>query len=306
MGRWTVAEWLAQAQEFSPLPGGEDDLEYGDGTYPHYIDALLEEDDDEFEDEEDDNDYGKPLPSRPGPELLRDGPPVPPPKTHLTGIHSFPIVAWPPADEDSLLGVTKKSRRTRGKRGKADTIEKLDRSTEAGSDLKYRGYQMATSAGSLPRSPDARRPREFFVQSTVKRVPSQSKSKSKSKPASARDGYTYNGQPLQILVSTQVTATHSPHDAGRPRVFYPRSSSLPSATNNVRSSSSPPPAPPPKTSTPTRARSSRALPALPVASATNAPTNSVHRQASTDSGVVSNGPRRIRPLPVPRTPASPL
>ncbi|KAJ7216949.1 hypothetical protein B0H12DRAFT_340325 [Mycena haematopus] len=291
MGRWTVAEWLAQVQqEYPPFPGGKDALAYVDVGRPHYIGTLLEEKDDEFDDEEDEGNVGKPLPPCPG------SPPAPPPK-FSSGAHSFSVVARSPADafHPSLLGAMKNSRRTRGKRGKTDSYMhesmKLGRSTEADSDHTFSRGQpemlVATRAVVMPRSPDTRRPREFFARSSVKRAPS--KSKFKSKTSTGRDAYRYNGQALQILVSTQVTATQSAHDAGRPRVFYPRSSSL-----NV------PPAPPDKDITQTPNRTSRALPALPVASAINAPTNIIPRQASTDSDVASSGPRRIRPLPVPR------
>ncbi|KAF8170719.1 hypothetical protein K438DRAFT_1982574 [Mycena galopus ATCC 62051] len=289
MGRWTVAEWLAQAQEHSPLPGGEDDLEYGDGMYPHYHETLLEEDG-EFEDEDD---YGKPLPACPGPL-----PPTPP--TKIASAQSFSVVAGSLVDRsgNSLFASAKESRRTRGKRGKTDTSvhaesKKPERSTEADSDYNYLRCQpeilVPTPAEFMPRSPDPHRPREFFVRSNVKRAPP--KSKSKLKTAFGRDEYTFKGQALQILVSTQVTETQSAHDAGRPRVFYPRSSSLPSAPNNVL------PCPPNEIIMPTPSRSSRALPAVPVVSAINALTN-----RSLNSAVASSGPRQIRPLPVPRPP----
>ncbi|KAF7361273.1 hypothetical protein MSAN_01159700 [Mycena sanguinolenta] len=276
MGRWTVAEWLDQLQEHSSFPAGKESLGCGPGVYPHPIDTLLEEDN-EFEDEEDG--FGKPLPPSPG-----SGPPTPPPKIC-------------------------NKRRSRGKRGKTDPMHNgsinPERSPKPDSDYIFSRQPdmlVETSVALMPRSPSARRPREFLAGSSVKRTPSKSKSKSKWKMTTGRDGYTYDG-PLQILVSTQVTAAQSAHDAARPRVFYPRSSSLPtarpSASDNV------PPAIPDKTPTPnpSRTRTARALPPVPVVSAINAPTNNKHRQASTDSGVASSGPRRIRPLPVPRPPS---
>ncbi|KAJ7334734.1 hypothetical protein DFH08DRAFT_879257 [Mycena albidolilacea] len=309
MGRWTVAEWLAQAQvrraawsanltkaaipqEHSPLPIGED--ECGDGTYHHYIDTLVEEDDDDFEDEEEEDDYEKPLPARP--KLLldtRDLPPIPPPK--IASARSPAVRAG-----HSFFGSPKQSRRTRGKRGKADVAPAY---ASENPDRRMDDDCHSPREGLHPRSPDTRRPLEFLPRSGVRRP---SKSKSKPKTAFGHDQYSYSGQALQIFVSTQVTATHSAHDAGRPRVFYPRSSSLPSAASNGLHAPPPPykPSPPDKTSNVTpHSWSSRALPALPVASATDAPANKVHRQASTDSGLASsNGPRRIRPLPVPRPP----
>ncbi|KAJ6510420.1 hypothetical protein C8R45DRAFT_964044 [Mycena sanguinolenta] len=301
MGRWTVAEWLDQVQEYSSFPSVEESLEYGASVYPHPIDTLLEDEDDEFEDEEEN--FGKPLPPPPG-----SAPPTPPPKF----ARPFTVVARSSVESSRLAfyGVGQKKRRSRGKRGKTDSMHdgsmKPQRNPKPESDYNFSRQPdmlVETSLALIPRSPGTRRPREFLAGSNVKRTPSQSKPKSKWKMPTERDGYPSNGPALQILISTQVTATQSAHDAARPRVFYPRSSSLPNtkppASGDVL------PVPPAKTPIPTfsHTRSARALPPVPVANAVEALTNDIHRQASTDSGVASSGLRRIRPLPVPRPPS---
>jgi hypothetical protein len=198
----------------------------------------------------------------------------------------------------------RKNNRTRGKRGKAGTSlpcesEKPARITDGVGNFSYlrNDVLMASPTRSHPRSPNARRPREFLAGSNKRTSPN-----TKSKPASPRrtDGYTWNGHALEILISTQVTATRSPYDGGRPRVFHPRSSSLPSARNNLPPL---PPAPPAKS--PTRvqaqshAQSSRALPALPSAGVTNTSmNNTIHRRLSS-KGSTLNGALHFRPLPVP-------
>ncbi|KAJ6589087.1 hypothetical protein B0H19DRAFT_230180 [Mycena capillaripes] len=239
-----------------------------------------------------------PLPPSPGIQVYAyhdDEPPTPPPKLHLADSHAFSLVAArPPAPAEGrvhkILGAMKNTNRTRGKRGKAvDTSRMLD-GDNYHSRTELRGEDLVTSpTASQSRSPNARRPREFLARSGLK--PTSSRSKSRFKPASPRAGvYMYNGRALEILVSTQVTATRSAHDAGRPRVYYPRSSSLPAARMNQ----SLPPAPPEKN--PPQSRSSRALPAVPSAGATNAPLNhSIDRNV----GATPNAARPMRPLPVP-------
>ncbi|KAJ7629392.1 hypothetical protein DFH06DRAFT_719332 [Mycena polygramma] len=308
MGRWTVAEWLAQAQEFSPLPGGEDDVGYGDGTWSRRIDTLLEEDEDDFEDDDDEGDYEKPLP--PSPLQVPGMRPAPPPKIYIAGPPALSNAARPPEEGrvHKLFGAMRETKRTRGKRGKGtetsgpSMTEKPRRIAQG--DRNGLQVSVASPTASSPRSLSTHRPREFLVRSNTKRVTSKSKS---SKPASPRrtDGYTYNGHALEILVSTQVTATPSAHDAGRPRVFYPRSSSLPGARNNappppVKNSMPMPPVP--SKYPPQATQRSRALPAVPSAPATNALTNSsIHRSVSATGGA-SNATRQIRPLPVPTRP----
>ncbi|KAJ6482128.1 hypothetical protein C8R47DRAFT_584703 [Mycena vitilis] len=306
MGRWTVAEWLAQAQEFSPLPGGEDGLGCGDETWSRRIDTLLEEDEDDFEDDEDnEGDHEKPLP--PSPLQVPGVRPAPLPKIYIAGppVCSNATRSPEAGRVHKLFGAIRETKRTRGKRGKgAETsgpsmTEKPRRLAQG--DRHELQVLVASSTGSSPRSPGTHRPREFLVRSNTKRATSNSKS---FKPASPRraDGYSYNGHALEILVSTQVTATPSAHDAGRPRVFYPRSSSLPGARNNLP----PPPVknviplpPVPSKYPPQATQRSRALPAVPSAPAINALTNSsVHRSVS----ATGSATRQIRPLPVPTRP----
>ncbi|KAK7018603.1 hypothetical protein R3P38DRAFT_2983452 [Favolaschia claudopus] len=288
MGRWTVAEWLAQTEAEDYL-GGTTSLRREGRMVRDIEPELGRSESDDSKDGKEEGRHGKHLP--PSPNALTnayDEPPTPPPKTYLSGVHSWSGAPRLSADEEDSgrsSGGTKGGRRTRGKRGKSSRNNSVK--TMQNGDPIYVDCRpevvVESPSESRPRSQPARRPREFFSRST----PPKSKFR-------MTDGYTFNGQALEILVSTQVTATQSAHDAGRPRVFYPRSSSLPSAMNNL----TPPPPLPPK-DTP-QARTHRALPAPPLANEPKASTNS---KSTTTDEVASNGARRLRPLPVPRPPS---
>ncbi|KAJ7159834.1 hypothetical protein C8R43DRAFT_346591 [Mycena crocata] len=252
MGRWTVAEWQAQQQRYS-FPGGMDMDEdgYEVGRYPHRIHTMLDDDHEEVEDELDCDAYARPLPV---------APPSPPLKTLRATTHAFPVViktASAGCSVSRLFSTMKPRCRTRGKRGKtpskvATESEKPGRMSDRGDNslsLSPRGggpaFLMVTPP--VPRSPDARRPREFLARSGVKRTKSKSKSSATPKPGPERmaadptgDGYTYHAQGLEVFVSTQTTATASAPDARRPRVFFPRSSSLAAGRNPLQALSPPP------------------------------------------------------------------
>ncbi|KAJ7714087.1 hypothetical protein B0H16DRAFT_1619556 [Mycena metata] len=302
MGRWTVTEWLALAQEHSP------NREYNDNgctnTVNPYNDTRLY-DEDEFEDDHGTReifiDYytaGRALPHTPTCQWPYNESPSPPPKPRLAV--AIPVIVHPP----DPLGAVHPSTRVA-----ASEVEKPARSPQRGRNANYyprNGSQhLATPTRSLPRSPDTRRPREFFARSGVKRTASKSKSKAQSKskmvPFGRRDeSGLQHTQSIQILVSTQTTATQSAPDAGRPRVYYPRSSSLPGAQRVITTvpAHSSPPTPPAKS--PIK-RVSRALPAVPENGMVSVTT--VRRRVSS-KGSPAASPRRIRPLPVPAHPPS--
>ncbi|KAJ7640164.1 hypothetical protein B0H17DRAFT_1216693 [Mycena rosella] len=310
MGRWTVEEWrAAQAQQQHYSYFGELDMDADALRLSRAV--LLDDDSNEFKDEDEDekedvhaHKYGECLPSP-----LPASPAVPP--TPLPKAPTRPFVVAQPAPlplpppegrVHKLLGVIHRVR-TRGKRGKAagTNIAIAAGEPERPPDHCQRAQRLrpdleilVTPTRSLPRSPGGRR-REFRVspRSPGMRIVPKSKSKSKSRPHSKvvvgqADGYTYNGQRLQILVSTQTTATASAPDARRPRVFFPRSSSLAAARQKNRLPPSPPPPPPPLPPPPEMnvVHHPRALPALPQAPPSVPP-------------VLGPRTRRIRPLPVP-------
>ncbi|KAJ7186753.1 hypothetical protein C8R46DRAFT_279304 [Mycena filopes] len=314
MGRWTVAEWLAQAQEQSPLPVEEQDY-YGCplGINPVQFTTLHDNDtEDSFEDDFGD---GKALPPIPGASVwpyhgpATNTPPTPPPKPRLSV--AIPVTVQPPgpgkershpplnvAKNDRMLGV--------------GAFEKPARTPDRVVSRNYyprNGPQhLATPTRSLPRSPDTYRPREFSARSGVKRTASKSKStpKVKSKVASfgrtRREEATVPAQGLQIFVSTQTTATRSAPDAGRPRVYYPRSSSLPGFQRIAKTVpvESLPPTPPAKS--PIKIRSSRALPMVPENRAASVKLNTAVRRRVSQKGSPLTTVRRIRPLPIPVLP----
>ncbi|KAJ7119488.1 hypothetical protein C8R44DRAFT_175959 [Mycena epipterygia] len=308
MGRWTVAEWQAQIQQYDyPLPGGMDV-----DVYPRHINAVAE-DDDEYEDEDEDI-YGKALPASPRAAMWgRDAPPTPPPKALRATTHEFRTVASPPSAGyvHRLFGAMRKPGPSRGKRDnlKPDTDTPMTNDSEQprwtpqrNANYEYEPPRRVLGAPTTPmlRSPDTPRSREFVARSGLKRTKSKSKA---TRAGSARTaehgdgpGYIYNGQGLEIFVSTQTTATASAPDARRPRLFFPRSSSLAAMRKNAI-----PPPPPPKpeiNSVLHAARSPRALPALPSRSGADPRTNNnAHTRRSSKGS--NRGVRRIRPLPVP-------
>ncbi|KAJ6602486.1 hypothetical protein DFH09DRAFT_448555 [Mycena vulgaris] len=296
MGRWTVEEWqAAQAQQHYSVSGMDvDGLGKGDRVY-----TPADDDSDDFEDEYEDEDEGewewaraKPLPATPG------VPPTPPPKTPTRAVPVIAHVAQASSQGScigsrvhKLLGAMRKHR-TRGKRSKATTIavptEKPGR-TEGYSDYRrepriHRDV-LLTPTRSLPRSPGAHRPREFLAspRTTVAKRVKSTPLKSNVTPASGADAYTYHAQGLEVFVSTQTTATASSPDARRPRVFFPRSSSL--AATRHHNVLPPPPAPPPPQLE--IVNHPRALPSLPMVPPHDIPL------------VPNKGTQRIRPLPVP-------
>ncbi|KAJ7475195.1 hypothetical protein B0H11DRAFT_2034479 [Mycena galericulata] len=290
MGRWTVAEWQAQAQQYSrgPLPGGMEELGYKDEVYPFRISTVLDDEEGGFEDEDEDDYGGKglpPLPARPRIQTgaCDDRPPTPPPKMARVS-NALRREGY----VDKIMGVVRKTG-AKGKKEENSVAGRIFRPRKGGPE-----FMMVTPGTASPvRSKDGHRHREFSAGSGLKRTKSKAKSSVASKPTAQRtDGYTYNGQGLQIFVSTQTTAIPSGPDAGRPRVFYPRSSSLAAMSGNVL-----PPLPPkpPKKALET----SRALPAVPARRVPDAPNSHGHRRGSS-KGSISRSPRRIRPLPIPK------
>ncbi|KAJ7730864.1 hypothetical protein DFH07DRAFT_945307 [Mycena maculata] len=305
MGRWTVAEWQAQTQQypFDPLPGGVGELGYGDEIYPHRINTVLDEKEGEFEDEEAGNEYGKPLPARPMMRTSpRSRPPTPPSKTTRPTTYEYPIlVDRPPGGVvHKLFGALRKTGHTRGQRdtfGEARDESKYRRPRKGGLE-----FVMVTPARPPLRSPDGHRPREFLARSGLKRIKSRAKLDAPSKAAESGGGYMYHGQGLQVFVSTHTMATPSAPDAGRPRVFFPRSSSLAATRDNAL------PRPPslPEAKSQNKPQPPRALPALPAGRGPDTATSKIHGRGSS-KGSNSKSTGRIRPLPVPaRAPISPL
>ncbi|KAJ7034710.1 hypothetical protein C8F04DRAFT_1100719 [Mycena alexandri] len=246
---------------------------------------------------------GKALPHTPTSQGPYDGPPSPPPKPRLAV--AIPVIVHPPGSENGCmhgsLGV--------GCTRVASESEKPARSPKRGGNYPHNGSQhLATPTRSLPRSPATRRPREFFARSGVKRTASKSKSKSKSMsrmaPFGQRDESGDHTQIIQILVSTQTTATQSAPDAGRPRVYYPRSSSLPGAQRIITTITTVPaqssPTPPAKSAI--KHRASRALPAVPENRVASVVVNTAVRRSVSIQGSPVASSRRIRPLPVPGCP----
>ncbi|KAJ7471833.1 hypothetical protein FB451DRAFT_308926 [Mycena latifolia] len=312
MGRWTVEEWrMAQAQQrYSSHEEVHVDvhaLGHEDGVFP--LAVLYDDDSDGFEDEDENEDdydyevmqaYRKPLPTRPG----RGIQPSPPPKTPTRVVPVVQAHARPPAEGEGGC-VRKLLRVIRGKGGKpAGTSTAVAEKPGRPAMTKYKYQEPRTPrtprtprSPRSPRTPDGRRAREFVVSPrspvTVKRPAQKSKSKSKVKAnpkavVQEADVYAYPGrQGLQIFVSTQTTAMASAPDAGRPRAFFPRSSSLAATqrANALLSQSVPVPVPP--LPEPLAVQHPRALPPLPAAPRNNIPP------------VMSRSTQRVRPLPVP-------
>lgn len=188
----------------------------------------------------------------------------------------------------------------------AGTAEKPGQTTKGDDGFLYHRprkggpeFLIVTPANLQPRSPEGRRPREFFARSGVKRAKSKSKlgAAGSKRTGEHADGYVYNGQGLEVFVSTQTTAIASAPDSGRPRVFYPRSSSLQAARNHALPAVPPEPVP--------KSQSRRALPAVPPRLGPDTPPSNSHRRGSS-RGSNSKSTRRIRPLPVPTRPPTSL
>ncbi|KAJ7074509.1 hypothetical protein C8F01DRAFT_26887 [Mycena amicta] len=228
MGRWTVEEWQAQMELDPPFPGEKDmddeyvdEEEYEDGHYYDYTN-----------DDSHRSSIHKPLPL--GPRAYDELPPIPPSKTTLP---SAVTVRPPTPPHESVVHRIFDAVRGRSRSNSRSTVN-VDTTPEVVDKYRIQHHQRLTPiimspTGSSPRSPASGR-RQFHAHTGLKRTKSKSmadklKSKAvKAAPALASETYTYGASrgALKILVSTQTTETHSAHDAARPRVFYPRSSSL--------------------------------------------------------------------------------
>ncbi|KAJ6617928.1 hypothetical protein B0H10DRAFT_2218096 [Mycena sp. CBHHK59/15] len=173
MGRWTVAEWQAQASYSYSLPGGRDfEYDYG-GATSRNIDIVLEDhdkDDDGYTDEDDGD--GESLGSWTS-AWAPDVPPIPPPKPKpISACTGAPTAA--PGVVDRLLGVMAickngpHARSTPKSNAKSKSKPKANAKPQPDYTYPRGGLEVFVSTQTIAVAslPDARRAHVFFPRSS--------------------------------------------------------------------------------------------------------------------------------------------
>ncbi|KAF7293185.1 hypothetical protein HMN09_01196500 [Mycena chlorophos] len=224
-----IYEWSKETQPLSPH------LQDGFETDDEFNEYASEEDEYEEHDEQEFSLYSsmtKQLPPLPPlSQILPDSPPATQTHPqHESVVHRI---------MDAVRGRSRSNSRSTLNCTLDTSSEMVDKYRHGGVRLNPHLQAMSPIASSSPRSPTSGR-RQFVAQTGIKRTKSQSlaaklknrhgrprnASVSVAPPILARGTETIYPPPMQIHVSTQTTEKQSAHDALRPRVFYPRSSSL--------------------------------------------------------------------------------